>query len=72
MPDGRECDVVNVRMEQHLQAVIRQQGATDRMAKPPDWLSQIVASVLGPLPVSPPLPPVDPAALPLNLIQRQK
>lgn len=71
-PDGWECDVVNAGMEQHLRAVIRQQEAADRLAKPPDWLSQIVVGVFGPPPAPPTLPPVDPAALLLNLIQRQK
>lgn len=70
-PDGWECDVVNAGMEQHLQAVIRQQEEADRLAKPPDWLSQIFAGVFGPPPSSPTMPPVAPDGPLRNLIQRQ-
>lgn len=70
-PSGWECDVVSTGMETYLQATIRQQEEADRLAKPPHWLDKLVASVFG-APTPAPVPPVDPAALLLDLIQRQK
>ena len=71
-PDGWECDVINPGMETHLQTVIREQQAADRLANPPGWFGRVVEDVFGPPTAPPPVPPVDTAALLLNLIQRQK
>lgn len=70
-PDGWECDVVNVGMEQHLGELIRQQQAADTLLAQKSLLDEFFALFASPPPALLPTP-TEPANALLTLIQRQQ